>query len=97
MRYFPILQEMFESDAIFFLGIGILAGILTGIWGKGKKKVLMGAFGALALYGICEICSNFHTNFLAELLLLFIGAVALGCAAGLSAYGVYALFRKQNG
>ncbi len=31
MRYFPILQELFESDTVIFLVIGIAVSVFAGL------------------------------------------------------------------
>lgn len=82
MKYLPILDELFASDSIIFLLIGLACAILIGIKMKGTKKNLVGALISLLFYIICEIISNFHTGYLTEILLLFVGTAALGGFVG---------------
>lgn len=82
MRYLPILQELFESDTVFFMLMGVVFSVIVGLRLKKRKKYIVGSVMAVALYAICEIISNFHTNFMLELILLFIGTVAIGWCIG---------------
>ena len=82
MKYLPILQELFESDTIIFLIIGIVIALIAGLWLKNRKRCVIGAALSLALYVICELASNIHTNFLLEIVLLFAGTAAIGCFIG---------------
>ena len=82
MQYLPILQELFESDTIIFLVIGIVIAGIAGLWLKNRKKCVIGAALSLALYVICELASNIHTNFLLEMVLLFAGTAAIGGCIG---------------
>ena len=83
MKYLPILQELFESDTILFLIIGIVIAVIAGLWLKNRKKCVIGAVLSFALYLICELISNIHTNFLLEIVLLFVGTAAIGGCIGL--------------
>lgn len=82
MRYFPILQELFESDTVLFFLFGAAAAMALGARRKEKKKLWADAGIAAGLYLVCELLSNTHTNFMLELVLLFFGTVALGCVLG---------------
>ena len=82
MRYFPILQELFESDTVLFFLFGAAAAMALGTRRKEKKKLWAGAGIAAGLYLVCELLSNTHTNFMLELVLLFFGTGALGGVRG---------------
>lgn len=82
MKYLPILQELFESDTLIFLLIGIIIAVIVGLRLKNHKKCIMAVLISVVIYGICESVSNIHTNFMLELILLFIGTVAIGCCVG---------------
>ena len=82
MKYFPILQELFESDTVLFLVIGAAVALAAGLWLKQRKKCVLGLVISVAVYLACELLSNVHTNFMLELLLLFVGTAAIGCCIG---------------
>ena len=82
MKYLPILQELFESDTIVFLIIGIAVALIVGLRIKNHNKCITGIGISVGIYAICELISNFHTNFILELILLFVGTVAIGCNIG---------------
>ena len=82
MKYFPILQELFESDTVLFLIIGAAAALVAGLWLKQRKKCILGLVISVAVYFVCELLSNVRTNYLLELLLLFVGTAAIGCCIG---------------
>lgn len=97
MKFLPILDELFASDSIIFLLIGLACAILMGIK---TKKHLVGALISLLVYIICEIISNFHTGYLTEILLLFVGTTALGGFVGfivfLIVFKIKNLFTRSN-
>jgi NhaP-type Na+/H+ or K+/H+ antiporter len=82
MNYFPILQELLESDLWKFLPVGIVLAVAVGVFLQKKKHFLVALAVSAAVYAVCELLSNFHTNFLVEILLLFVGTAALGCCIG---------------
>lgn len=82
MKHLPILQELLESDTIIFLMIGIAIAFVAGLCLKSQKKCIIGISTSVVLYLICELASNIHTNFMLELILLFIGTAAIGCCIG---------------
>ena len=82
MKYLPILQELFESDTIVFLIIGIAIALIVGLRIKNHNKCIAAIGISVGTYAICELISNFHTNFMIELILLFIGTVSIGCCIG---------------
>lgn len=82
MKYLPILQELFESDTIAFLIIGIAIAHIIGLRFKSLKRCIIAIIVSAAIYFICEILSNVHTNYLLELFALFIGTTVIGCFIG---------------
>ena len=80
MKYFPIMEELFESDTIIFLLIGLVIAFLIGIFAV--KRPGIGAIVSAAIYAICELLSNLVHNYFFEFIFLFIGTFALGSAAG---------------
>ena len=80
VKYVPILEELFSSDSVIFLLIGLVIGILISIrWKeKNQKNHLVGLGCSVVVYVLCEVFSNIPSNFLIELLLLFVGTTALG-------------------
>lgn len=82
MKYLPIFQELFESDTFIFMMIGIGIAVIAGLRLKNKKKCITASIASVVVYVICELVSNIHTTFMLELILLFIGTVAIGCFIG---------------
>lgn len=82
MKYLPILQELFESDTYVFLIIGIVIAVIVGLRLNNQKNYIMGIIISVAIYALCELASNIHTNYMSELILLFGGTVAIGCGIG---------------
>jgi hypothetical protein len=37
MKYIPILQELFESDTVIFLIVGIVIAVIMGLFKKSKR------------------------------------------------------------
>lgn len=96
MRYFPILQELFESDTVIFLAIGFIIAFIFGMWLKNLKAIGF-AVGILAVvYAVCEWMSNMHTNFLMEILLLFLGTFSIGGFLGLLLCLLIKIINKQR-
>ncbi len=91
MRYFPILQELFESDTVFFLIIGMMIALTIGLWSNNSRRCAKGIIGGVVLYLLCELASNFHMNFMLEIILLFVGTMAMGAGIGF----VLSLFRNK--
>lgn len=82
MTYLPILQELLESDTFIFMIIGIIIAVLTALRMKNHKKYIRAIVISVVIYAICEFVSNIRTNFMLELMLLFVGTVSLGCLIG---------------
>lgn len=80
MRYFPILDELFASDTVIFLLIGLVAAFLFGIFVV--KKPGIGILGSAIAYASCELLSNFVHSYMLEFILLFVGTFALGSVGG---------------
>ena len=96
MKFLPILQELFESDTIFLLIIVIAIALIIGLRLKDYKKCRIGISISIVIYCICELLSNFHTNFMFEIILLFVGTVAIGCCIGLIVCPLIKLLRKRE-
>lgn len=82
MKYLPIFQELFESDSFIFMIFGIVMGVFAGLRLMKRQKLVPAALISAIIYGVCEILSNIHTTFLLELILMFIGTMAIGCCIG---------------
>jgi uncharacterized membrane protein YczE len=78
----PILQELFESDTLLFLIVGISIAVVMRIFLLNRKTVIYALAVSVVVYAVCELLSNVPTNFLVELILLFVGTVALGSTIG---------------
>jgi ABC-type transport system involved in cytochrome c biogenesis permease component len=79
MKYIPIFQELFESDTVIFLIVGIVIAAIIRLFLKKQKNVKFALITSVVVYVICELLSNMHTNFMLEIILVFVGTVALGC------------------
>jgi ABC-type transport system involved in cytochrome c biogenesis permease component len=82
MKYIPILQELFESDTVIFLIVGIVIAVIMVLFLKKQKNLKFAFITSVVVYAICELLSNMHTNFMLEIILVFVGTVALGCCIG---------------
>jgi hypothetical protein len=82
MKYLSIFQELFSSDTVIFLIIGIVIAVIIGLSLKKQKNLMFALIISVVIYAICELIENIHTNFLIEIILVFVGAVALGCFIG---------------
>ena len=43
---------------------------------------MIGLIGSFVVYAICEVLTNFYTNYMLEIALLFVGTLALGAFIG---------------
>jgi ABC-type transport system involved in cytochrome c biogenesis permease component len=82
MKYLPILQELFTSDTVKFLIVGIVIAVAIGLFLKKQKHFVISLIASIIIYAVCELISNIHTNFLVEIILVFVGTAALGCFVG---------------
>ena len=82
MRWFPILDELFSSDTIVFMIIGVIIAIICRIKMKDSGKLRVCLAVSFLIYVCCELLSNFHTNYMLELILLFAGTIAIGSVIG---------------
>ena len=96
MKYFPILQELFESDTIIFLSIGIAIAVIIGLSNRNRKMSVRGIVVSLVIYLICEATSNIHTNYMIEFVLLVLGTMAIGGCVGFISSTFINLLRKSE-
>ena len=82
MKYLPILDELFSSDSIVFLLIGLTVAFAIGLILKSDKKRIVGMAASIIVYALCEVVSNISTTFLPEIIALFIGTITIGCFIG---------------
>lgn len=95
MKYFPVFQELFQSDSIIFMLIGLAITVFIGIKLNEIKKIIVCLVSSVALYAVCELISNIHTNYLFELILLFVGTIAIGGIIGFLISAIVVKIRKQ--
>lgn len=95
MKYLPIFQELFESDSIIFMLIGLGLSLFIGIKLNDIKKTIYSLASSVALYTICELISNIHTNYMIEFILLFVGTVAIGGITGFLISTIIVNIRKH--
>ncbi len=94
MKYLPIFQELFESDSIVFMMIGLILAVFIGIKMNNTRKIMISLVSGFALYVDCEWVSNIHTNFMIEIILLFVGTIALGGIIGFLISTIVVKMRK---
>lgn len=46
------------------------------------RKSILCLVSSFVLYAVCELVSNLHTNYIMELMLLFVGTIAIGAIIG---------------
>ena len=91
------MQELFESDTIVLFIIGAALGFGIGFKLKTAKSRICAVITCILTYAVCEGISNIHTNFMAELVLLFLGTASLGAIAGIILnIPVYRLIARNN-
>lgn len=82
MKYLPILDELFSSDLIYIVLIGIGVAIICASVKRYSKKNTIAMIAAFLVYIICELMCNIIYNFLLTFILIFIGSFALGFSIG---------------
>lgn len=82
MRYLPILEELYSSDSVLFMAAGVIVALVISVKFCDTKSNLLGMIGSFVVYAICEVLSNFYTNYMLEIALLFVGTLALGAFIG---------------
>lgn len=95
MKYLPIFQELFESDSIIFMIIGLILAVFIGIKMNDTRLTIISLALSFALYVVCELVSNIHTNYMIELILLFAGTIAIGGIIGFLISTIVVKIRKQ--
>ncbi|MCI8508211.1 MAG: hypothetical protein HFJ06_06595 [Lachnospiraceae bacterium] len=95
MKYFPIFQELFESDSIIFMLIGLVLAVFIGIKMNDTRINIISFILTFALYVLCELLFNIHTNYMTELILLFVGTVAIGGIIGFLITTIVVKVRKR--
>jgi len=79
MKYLPILGELYSSDSVIFMLIGLVITTIVGIKMKNIRKNTIGMAVCLVAYVVCEIVSNIiGMNYLVEIIALFVGTIAIG-------------------
>ena len=78
MKYMPIMSELFSSDSVIFLLIGLAVAFVIGIVLKSNKKRKIGMITSIVTYAVCEVISNIPAPFLVSIIALFVGTIALG-------------------
>ena len=82
MKYFPILQELFEADTIVIFCIGAVAALIVGLLLKSRNARGYTVAYSLGIYLLCELLSNIRLGFLPEIVLVIVGTLALGAFLG---------------
>jgi chromate transport protein ChrA len=96
MQFLPILQELFESDTVRILIVGVVIAVLLGLFWKEQKRITAALIVSAVVYAACELLSNLRSNFLIEIVLVFVGTAALGCCIGFLASLLFSILRKRN-
>lgn len=96
LKYLPILDELFTSDSVIFLVIGLVVSAVIGLKMKAVRKNLLALSVCFVLYAVCEVVSNVHTSYLAEIILLIAGTVSIGGMMGFLLGLAAAAWRKRR-
>ncbi len=88
MRYLPILEELCSSDSVLCMAAGVIVALVISVKLCDTKRNLLGLIGSFVIYAICEVLTNFHTNYMLEIALLFAGTLALGAFIGFLIGGI---------
>lgn len=96
MSHFPILQEMFESDSVYFMVIGLILGRVIGMKLKSPKRNLIAALISAAVYAVCEVLANTPANYMLAFVLLGVGTVAIGATVALLISAVIEKVRSKR-
>ncbi len=95
MKFFSILRELFESDSFIFMSIGLVFAIILSIKMSNSRRIIIALISSFGLYAICELFSNIHTSYLFEMILLFLGTIAIGGIIGFLISVVIVKVRKM--
>ena len=95
MKYLPIFNELLESNTIIFLILGLAIATIIGIKMSNHKKCIIGATAMITTYLLCELISNFQTNYLITIILLFLGTIAMGGCIGFIISIAIKSFKKE--
>ena len=63
MKYLPIIRELFASDSMIFMLIGLVFAAFVGIKMNDTRKSILCLVSSFVLYAVCELVSNLHTNY----------------------------------
>ena len=72
------MDELFSSDSIIFLLIGLVTALVIGLVLKSNKKRKVGIVMSIITYALCEVISNIPAPFLITIIALLVGTLALG-------------------
>lgn len=81
MKYLPILSELFSSDSIIFLVVGLVVAFALGMALKALRKTGIGMMASVIVYALCEALSNVPA-YLVAIITVYIGTIAIGCFGG---------------
>lgn len=95
MKNLPIFQELFESDSIIFMLIGLILAVFIGIKINDTRQNIISLVSCFVLYIVCEFVSNIHTNYMIEMILLFVGTIAIGGIIGFLISTIVVKIRKR--
>lgn len=96
MKYLPILDELFSSNSIIFLPIGVIIAVAIGLMLKSYKKITFGMIISIVVYALCEVFLNISESFLSEFIALFIGTIGIGGFIGFLIASVVLKIKKRN-
>lgn len=96
MKYLPILEELFSSNSIIFLPIGVIIAVAVGLMLKSYKKITVGMIVSIVVYALCEVFLNISESFLSEFIALFIGTIGIGGFIGFLIASVVLKIKKKK-
>ena len=95
MRYLPILDELFSSDTVTILAIGLIIGLVFSLMLKETKKKIYGLIGSLVIYLVCELVCDLSSSYAVGMGFLFLGTYALGTSLGFLLGIIVSKIRKK--
>lgn len=93
MQYLPILTELFESDSLCFLLIGVGIGILCGAREESRSGMWAGI--CFLVYIISEAAMQLIHSYGVEFACLVIGTGFLGAFLAFFFWFIYRKFQKK--
>lgn len=96
MKYLPILQELFESDTLWFFLIGAAISAVFMLRRLNRKSSGRGIIVSAAVYALCELIANAPGSYAVEFIALIVGSAALGALAVSLVLLIFCFIKKRR-